>query len=239
VGWFALYQALGVARREGGRLVGLHVVPDEADKHSEAVQEIKAKFNRRCAKTGIAGRMVVEAGNVTDKIYERSRWSDLIVLRLIYPPSPQPLTRLGSGFHSLARRCRRPILVVPRNFVYPLDRVLLAYDGSPKATEALYIAAYLAGRWETPLVVLTLAEKHIAQDTLQAAQDYLQQFNVPATYLTKEGPVAKTIVETAEEFGSNLIVMGGYGHNPVVEIVLGSAVDEVLRTCRLPTLICR
>jgi nucleotide-binding universal stress UspA family protein len=36
-----------------------------------------------------------------------------------------------------------------------------------------------------------------------------------------------------------LIIMGGYGFSPVMEIVLGSAVDEVLRTSRRPVLICR
>jgi nucleotide-binding universal stress UspA family protein len=33
--------------------------------------------------------------------------------------------------------------------------------------------------------------------------------------------------------------MGGYGFNPALEIVLGSTVDEVLRTGQLPVLICR
>jgi nucleotide-binding universal stress UspA family protein len=33
--------------------------------------------------------------------------------------------------------------------------------------------------------------------------------------------------------------MGGYGHSPVMEVVLGSAVDQVLRESRQPTLICR
>jgi nucleotide-binding universal stress UspA family protein len=44
---------------------------------------------------------------------------------------------------------------------------------------------------------------------------------------------------TAEERGCDLIIMGGYGFNPVLEVVLGSAVDEVLRTSRRPMLICR
>jgi hypothetical protein len=34
-------------------------------------------------------------------------------------------------------------------------------------------------------------------------------------------------------------MMGGYGFSPVVEIVLVSAVDEILRTSRQPILICR
>jgi nucleotide-binding universal stress UspA family protein len=33
--------------------------------------------------------------------------------------------------------------------------------------------------------------------------------------------------------------MGSYGYNPVLEVVLGSAVDQVLRSSQHPTLICR
>ena len=37
----------------------------------------------------------------------------------------------------------------------------------------------------------------------------------------------------------DLIIMGSYGLSPVVEIVLGSTVDQVLRESSLPVLICR
>jgi len=46
-------------------------------------------------------------------------------------------------------------------------------------------------------------------------------------------------LDAAQENGCDLIVMGGYGFSPVVEIVLGSAVDQVLRESQHPVLICR
>ncbi len=237
-GWFALNQALGVARREGGRLLGLHVVPTEADKDSLAVQAIKAKFNHHCAKAGIPGQLAVEVGNVAQKICSRARWVDLVVLRLVYPPSPQPIARLSSGLRAIIRRCRSPLLIVPRSFVYPLDRALLAYDGSPKAQEALYLATYLASRWQIPLAVLAVLDGPVTEKTLSQAQTYLQQYGVTATFITRPGPVAEAIMTTAEDQNSNLIIMGGYGYNLVLELMLGSAIDEVLRASRRPVLIC-
>ncbi len=47
------------------------------------------------------------------------------------------------------------------------------------------------------------------------------------------------ILKTAAEQESNLIIMGGYGHSPVLEVALGSALDQVLRASQKPTLICR
>jgi nucleotide-binding universal stress UspA family protein len=34
-------------------------------------------------------------------------------------------------------------------------------------------------------------------------------------------------------------LMGGYGHSPVLEVVLGSVVDTVLRASQQPVLVCR
>jgi nucleotide-binding universal stress UspA family protein len=62
---------------------------------------------------------------------------------------------------------------------------------------------------------------------------------VEATYIRGQGPVVGTILRTAEEHQCDLLLMGGYGHTPVVEIVLGSSVDQVLRESRQSVLICR
>jgi nucleotide-binding universal stress UspA family protein len=237
-GWFALNQALGIARREGGRLLGLHLVPNEADETSPAVQQIKAEFNGRCAQAGIPGQLAVEAGSVADKISDRARWVDLVVIRLVYPPAAQPIARLGSGLRTIIRQADCPLLFVPRDFVYPLDRLLLAYDGSPKAQEALYIATYMASRWQVSLAVVIVLNGRVTEATVRTAQEYLHSHQVEATILKKTGPVVEAILTAAEKSDSNVIIMGGYGYNPVMELVLGSAVDEVLRTSRRPTLIC-
>lgn len=238
-GWHALEQALEVARREEGRLLGLHVVPSKGQRDSEEAQAVRAEFHRRCEAAGIPGRLAVEVGGIARKICERTRWTDLVVVNLAHPPEPQPIARLGSGFRALIRRCASPVLAVPGTSS-PLDRALLAYDGSPKASEALFVATYLSGRWNSSLVVVTVMEaEHISSETQTPAQRYLQSHGVQATYVTEKGSVPDIIRKTAEEHGSNLIIMGGYGHSPVLEVVLGSAVDQVLRESRQPILICR
>ncbi len=45
-------------------------------------------------------------------------------------------------------------------------------------------------------------------------------------------------METSATHLSKLIIMGGYGHNLVLELVLGSNFDEVLRTSRGLVLSC-
>lgn len=238
-GWHALDQAIVVARNEGGRINGLHVVPTEAARESEAARAVRDEFERRCAEAGLPGRLALEVGGVAETICARARWNDLVVVNLAYPPSDQPVARLRSGFRALVQRCPRPILAVPRRAT-GLSRALLAYDGSPKAEEALFISTYLALQWGVPLIVVTVMEKGDAEPAaLERARGYLEGHGAQATYVVEHGPVAPAILRTAEAHGCEMILSGGYGTAPLLEVVLGSSVDQVLRESKVPVLICR
>jgi nucleotide-binding universal stress UspA family protein len=191
------------------------------------------------AEAGIPGELVIEVGEVARKICERSRWTDLVITSLAHPPAPQAVARLSSGFGTLIRRCPRPVLAVP-GASSRLERALLAYDGSPKADEALFIATYLAGCWNISLTVVTVIEAgRTTAETLLRAQSYLERHGVQAAFVKGSGPVAEAILKVSEERGSDLLIVGGYGFSPVLEVVLGSAVDQVLRESQQPVLICR
>jgi nucleotide-binding universal stress UspA family protein len=237
-GWYALDQALLIAQREEARLHGLHIV-DEDDLQGESAQIVQSEFLRRCQERGQQGHLLITSGEIARQISIHSRLTDLVVTTLLYPPPPQLLARIDSGFRDLIQRCPRPVLAVPQ-VLSPLNHALLAYDGSPKADEALFVATYLAGRWQIPLTVATVFDQsRVAPETLLRAQVYLDECGIKADYVAKSGPVGETILETAEERQADVIIMGGYGFNPVLGMILGSAVDQVLREARKPVLICR
>jgi nucleotide-binding universal stress UspA family protein len=237
-GWQALDQAIEIARREGGRLLGLHVVSSPTKLDTVQSQVAQSEFSRRCELAEVRGELVVEVGQVAPIICARAWWADLVVMSLAHPPGSQPVERLRSGFHTVLRQCPRPILAVPDR-ASPLDRALLAYDGSPKAREALYVATYLAGCWGIELAVITVPTEHTPAAMLRGAREYLEARGITARYLEGSTPIAKAVLTSAEAHDSNLIIMGGYGYGLVREMVLGSTVDEVLRTFRSPVLICR
>ncbi len=238
-GWHALEQALLIAQREGARLAGLHVVPTVAAQQNMPALAVRAEFERRCAAAHIPGSLAIDIGNVTRQINERAKWTDLVVVSLSYPPGAEPIARLRSRFRTLIRRCPRPILAVPDS-ARSIERALLPYDGSPKAEEALFAATYLALNWKLVLTVVTVLEdQNTTDETLAHARSYLEDHGVQASYRIEHGPVADAILATAAASSSDIIVIGGYGFNPLLEIVLGSTVDQVLRASRLPVLICR
>ena len=241
-GWAALNQALDVARREGGYLHGLYVVPDEDARQDDETQAIRDEFNRRCHEAGVSGECIVDVGEVVPSIWEYGRWADLVVASLLHPPEPRPLPKWGAGFRNLLYQASSPVLAVPGIGARPINRTLLAYDGSPKADEALFIARHLAERWDIPLLVLSVVESHGHRQpqALEHALEYLEDHGVAATLVTESCDSAGAgILLTAETHDVDLIVMGSYGFSPLLEVVLGSAVDLVLHDARRPVLICR
>ncbi|MGD2049960.1 MAG: universal stress protein [Chloroflexota bacterium] len=240
MGWLALEQAIEVAKLEKGRLRGLYVVPEEDLVESEETFQIRDRFFWRCGEVGLAAKFVidVETGSIAQTLCERARWSDLVVVSLAHPPDDSAISRWASGFRTLIRRCARPVLAVPGQ-VSPMSRPLLAYDGSPKAKEALYVATYLSGSWNIPLLVVSAAGDGVEEETLEDARAYLEGHQIEAEFIWSEGPAAEILLAIAEEQEADLFILGGYGGHPVVEVVLGNVVDTLLGSSEIPMLICR
>lgn len=122
-----------------------------------------------------------------------------------------------------------------------LERPLVAYDGTPMAREALFVPASLALRAQAPLAVVGIEEDGVdAANTLSGARTWLARHGMRATYVHEDGPVAEAMLRTAEAHHErDLILMGGYAHRPLLEVMLGSAVEQVLQASELPVHICR
>ncbi len=237
--WNALEQALILPRCPGTQINGLNVLMNGEASDSDAAQEIKRRFEQRCREAGVQGVLSFASGEIARLVIDRMPYNDLVVLNIAHPPGSQFLSRLGSGLRTIIRRSARPILAVP-GMTSPMDRLLLAYDGSLKANEALFLAAYFAGKLGTALTVLTVIETGKTNaKTLQHARSYLEAREIQAGYLSDTGPADEAILKAAKDQSSNFILMGGYGFSPVVEAVLGSTLDRVLREAGAPILICQ
>jgi nucleotide-binding universal stress UspA family protein len=235
--WGALQQALAVAAREDAVIHGLHIVAEESGIASPEVSPIRLRFEQLCTQAAVNWDFHVETGEIAPRICESARLVDLVVLNTAYPPQTG-LRGLTSGLRSIILNCTRPILTTGDN-ISTLNRALLAFDGSPKAKEALFVAAYLAEEWMTSLTVVNMiGEKDSLTETLDLARKYLDLHEVNATYLAKFGPVS-SLPEVMDELDVNLLLMGGYRGSALEEVVNNSMVDLMLRANRCPIFICR
>jgi nucleotide-binding universal stress UspA family protein len=236
-GFPAIEQAIIIAQKEPISLHGLHVVPPESKLENKKAKRVQAHFNQRCQEVGVNGNMAIVQGEITDQVCSYALMTDLIVLNVSRPPEPG-LSSLGSGLRSIIWRSPRPILTVPGR-TSSLDRTLLAFDGSVKSKEALFVAAYIAERWKTNLTVMTLNGNGDNSSSVQDyARAYLELHEIEANYVLTEGPL-DTFLEVSRERNINLILMGGYSGTALKEVIIGSLVNHLLRKFEYPILICR
>lgn len=238
--WHMLDLTIKSALRDKDRLLGLHVVADESQVHTPQVEAIRQEFIHRCKAAGLVGEFAVDVGDPAEAIVRRAVWADLVVASLKHPPGNQPLERLGNHFNRLIQQCPRPIMAIPEWADPNTDRMMLGYDGSPKAKEALYVATYLATRWPKDVTVVTVETEFTPANTLQEARAYMERHGIrKARYILKQKPIADAILETAVTYDVNFLIIGGFGFRPVMQVVLGSSVERILREFRHPVLICR
>lgn len=235
--WDALEQAIQIARRENATILALHTVSAQQELDDPGVKTLQEHFNQTCAKENVHGVLAIEVGEPTQKILERSALTDLIVLKISYPPSIG-LKVLASNVRTLIARSSRPILAVP-GIISSFRHALLAFDGSPKAKEALFVATYLAEQWQTKLTILTgLEDQEVDASAQDFARNYLEFNEIEADFISKKYS-AETLKSTAEEMNTDLIVMGGYSGWILKEMTVGSSVNFMLRESQFPILICR
>ncbi|RLT38382.1 MAG: universal stress protein, partial [Chloroflexi bacterium] len=207
--WQAVEQAGLLVQRDAGDLHGLHIVASEGERIGEAVRAIRTEFGRRCRALGIEGDLRVQvaakrAHPVGYALVQRARWADIVVLPLNHPPPLRPpsrlfplVARINSGIGVLVRRSPRPLLLVPGPKT-SMQHSLLAYDGSPRAQEALFVATYLAACWKGQLTVLVVMKAgRVADEILGTAYEYTRRRGVAAECLRAEGPVAAALLRTA------------------------------------------
>jgi len=234
--WDSLQQAAIIAGREGAHLHGLHVsaqFPDE-----DAIETLRTTFLDLCAQVGLEGTFHFERGKIPRQVCHWSRWMDLIVLSLHHLPQPGPSRRFGYGLRTILHRCSRPVLTVPSK-LSQIKNLMLAYDGSPKAREALYLAGHLNANWGIPLDVVHVIEREkTTGGVLEDAQSYLKDHDRVEFHRVDGAPV-DAILTAAQDIGADLILIGGFTATPWTEIFLGSTVEQFLRASPIPLLICR
>jgi nucleotide-binding universal stress UspA family protein len=233
-GPLAVEQALVVARREGARLYGLQVTAEPLPDDDAAAR--RERFAASCAAAGVEGQFALAVGSRGAHVRERLPWFDLVVLPLVERDAAGG-RRISAAYGSVLRRSPRPLLsVAPRPT--QAERALVAFDGSAKAEEALFAAAYLGASWGTRLVVVTVAElDRTSASALDEARRFLDRFALAADYVNAPGAVPDALVDVAEERACDLMVLGSSRYARLLESMVGGVLVRTLLAARQPVLV--
>lgn len=154
------------------------------------------------------------------------------------PNEPQRMAEsvlFGAGRH---------LMLVPDGQArrYGFNHIMIAWNGSREAARAMAEAMpYLHGAKSVGIVVVT-DEPPVEDQALlgQEAATHLKHHGIDAAlhHIVGNGREAgAVIVAEAQRRDADLIVMGGYGHSRLREILLGGATREVMHSAPVPLLI--
>lgn len=135
----------------------------------------------------------------------------------------------------------RPVIFAPYIQTAPLklDRVTVCWDGSRAAARAIGDAMPMLERAKAVDLLVIEKERPKSEDFpgIDIANHIARhRVEVKLTRLPLENDVAATMLNFAADAGTDLLVMGGYGHSRLREFVLGGATKGILRSMTVPVL---
>jgi nucleotide-binding universal stress UspA family protein len=257
--------ALWLGERLGATVIGLHVVDivsiegsffhdisgslgfepylDFSSKMREVLHErgkvLLQEFSDAAAQCGVRADTIIGMGVVANEIAERARTADMVVIGHRGVNEKFSTGLLGSTAESVTRKCPKPVFVSTMEF-RPITRPLLAYDGSQRAAAAMHAAAEFCVSLSLPLTVVTVAKDAESGDkVLSDARKYLASYSLASTCEVLTGNPPEQIVTCIAERDFDLLFIGAYGHSRILEMVLGSTTEYVLRNSRAPVFLNR
>jgi nucleotide-binding universal stress UspA family protein len=202
-----------------------------AGRFNDAAQLASVPFETRIVTATVAG--------AANRFAEIARRFDLAVVAQAQADAvgPEALIVEQALFDS-----GRPVLVVPyiQTAPFKADRVMLCWDGSRPAARAAGDAMPILSRAQV-VEVFTIASGKLKSDEFPGSDiaEHLAHhgLNVKVTRtVSGDVDVANVILSHAADSGANLIVMGGYGHSRLRELILGGATRGILTSMTVPTL---
>jgi len=178
-----------------------------------------------------------ETGYAPELVAKRARFFDLAVLgrsgRAVDEPYSETIEEVlaGSG---------RPVLLAPADAPLAVgSTIAIAWNGSAEAVRALTASLPFLPRAEA---VWLITARIRDADSIESVIEYLGRQGISRVrhYDVPDRPIrdgGRLLLDAAQTCGADLLVMGGYGHAPWREAVLGGATREALRETAMPLLL--
>jgi nucleotide-binding universal stress UspA family protein len=253
--------ACAVARQLGGRLTGLFVVEPpntsavglyDAQLLAMLVDQSEQGYNRACAHADRfrasvrasgchdAEWQVVE-GPLTNAIATVAPWHDVLVLKR---DDTDEDARIGA-VSGLIMAGHLPCLVVPGIYdgKFNPKQITVACNDSPESVRALRAALPLLKAADRVLILqgtLPAGFPALRHGPDYSAARYLGRYGIRFVQEYVDGNARHgEILERADAFGTDLLVMGAFGRSRAAEWLLGGATRDVLDRSTVPVLFSR
>lgn len=133
-------------------------------------------------------------------------------------------------------------MVTPLKY-QPIERLLLAYDGSKNCQKMLEFikksSLFLGLELHLVTVAKSWLDRLIMKKRLEQATKFLQEAKFEPVAQLLEGEPEKAIAGYIKEKNISLLIMGAYGHSRIRHLVIGSTTAQMLKSSSIPVLLFR
>lgn len=184
----------------------------------------------------LSAEFTVETGSDAQWISEYGRFADLVVVGRPQPGREAAMEVLEAALMDTGR----PLLVAPpRAPKGLLGTAVIAWKDTPEAARAVAAAVPLLERCERVVIVTVVEEDEPREHTCERLLRSLRWHN-PNTSVRQLGrehrkPV-DVLLQEAGRLDASLVVMGGYSHSRLREVVFGGFTNHILSGVDMPVL---
>lgn len=178
-----------------------------------------------------------QTGYAPELVAKRARFFDLAVLGRSGRAVDGPYS---DTVEEVLGRSGRPVLLAPAEAPSAVSSTIaIAWNGSAESVKALAMSLPFLALAETVWLVTARIEDC---DSVESTIEYLGWHGISRVrhYDVPDRPVrhgGRLLLDAAQSCGADLLVMGGYGHSPWREAVLGGATREAVLTMTMPLLL--
>ncbi len=206
-------------------------------KHThEHMKELLADFEKDARTHQLKSHIVEVEGFPTTEIERLSHEHDLIVIGKTTDFHFDLDQDSDITVRHIARDNPRPLYIVPENPAKG-DKVLIALDGSLQSSRALHMFLLLGLARGKKVEVVSIHENQELADSIAGRGVRMceaHDVKASAHTVTKSGNRAELILTMAQNHKAGLIVMGGFSHSILKEVLFGSCTKTLMENSEIP-----
>ncbi len=176
----------------------------------------------------------MEMGVVSSVIVDESEHFDIVFIGRKGVNASYERGILGSNIEPVIRKIEKPLFISNEQFYTPRTLVI-AYDGSDVSMAALEFAKLYKEKFDVSMHIVNVGTNKEKSEAL---------FKELPTYFEKKfiesEDVSKSIISYVNELDNPLLFLGAYSKNRVLEMILGSTTETILRqNLKFPLIVVR
>ena len=208
----------------GGAAMVVQLVEDEAKRAEDERQKLGARLKGE----GVSYSFVETMGDPSQTLVDRSLLSDAIVMTMAGANDRE----LAHALAAVVTHADAPVLAVPHGAsrLQLENPVLVAWKPTKEAAHAVKRSVPLLAK-AARVDIVTIDPPGEGDFPPLAVAAYLSRHGIKAELHERTaagGSTSDTLLATARELGSGLVVMGGYGRSRAMEFLLGGVTRRLL-----------